>query len=63
MTDATIYFDHPVHYPAGHAVLVDIHNPALGPSSRIALEMDRASARALAEGLLKVLDHSPSELV
>ncbi|MHB2029462.1 MAG: DUF6295 family protein, partial [Acidimicrobiales bacterium] len=30
MTDATVYFDHPVHFGAGHAVMIDVLNPAKG---------------------------------
>src|ERR1700678_934378 len=33
MTDATVYFDHPVHYGAGHALLIDVLNPGEGPST------------------------------
>jgi hypothetical protein len=63
MTDASVYFDHPVHYPAGHALLIDVLNPAKGPSARVALELSADSARALANAILRSLDAVPVELI
>jgi len=63
MTDASVYFDHPVHYPAGHALLIDVLNPGQGPSARVALELSPESARALATAILHILDTAPSELL
>jgi len=63
MTDATVYFDHPVHYGAGHALLIDVLNPQKGPSARVALELSPESARALANAILHSLDTVPSELL
>ena len=63
MTDATVYFDHPVHYGAGHALLIDVLNPQQGPSARVALELSPESARALANAILHSLDTVPSELL
>ena len=63
MTDATVYFDHPVHYGAGHALLIDVLNPSQGPSARAALEFSPESARALANAILHTLDAVPSELL
>jgi hypothetical protein len=59
VTDASVYVDHPVHHPSAHAVLVDLRAPARGPSARIALELDAASARALAKALLDALAVTP----
>jgi len=47
ITQATVGFDHPTHAEAEHSLLLDFVNPGLGPSSRVALEMDIASGRAL----------------
>jgi hypothetical protein len=47
VTEATIGFDHPSHADAEHSLLLDFMNPVLGPTSRVALEMDIASGRAL----------------
>ncbi len=63
MTDATVYFDHPVHYSAGHALLIDVRNPSQGPSARAALELSPESARALANAILHTLDAVPSGLL
>jgi Family of unknown function (DUF6295) len=63
LTDATVYFDHPVHAPAEHTVNVDLRNPGRGAGYRVAVELDPASARALAEAILHVLDLAPAELL
>lgn len=63
VTDATIYFDHPVHFSAGHALMIDVTDPARGPDARIALELDPNSARALAESILRTLDQAPAGLL
>jgi hypothetical protein len=63
MTEAIVYFDHPVHFAAGHALMVDVLNPAMGPSARVALELDPESARALANAILHTLDTVPSDLL
>ena len=58
-TDVTIYYDHPVHFGAGHALMVDVINPSLGPSSRVGIELNAASARELALAILRSLDSVP----
>lgn len=63
MTDASVYFDHPVHFPAGHALLIDVLNPAKGPAARVALELSPESARALATSILHALGTVPGELL
>jgi hypothetical protein len=60
MTDATVYVDHPIHFSAGHALLIDFLNPSLGASARVGLEMDEKSARELALSILKALDEAPA---
>ena len=62
-TNATIYYDHPVHFGAGHALMVDVINPALGPSSRVGLELNAESARELAMAILRSLDSVPASLL
>ena len=62
-TRASVYVDHPVHHPRGHALLVDVTNPSLGPGARVALELDPASARGLAEAILRALDAAPTGLL
>ena len=45
LTDATVYFDHPVHAMAEHTLNIDFAAPAKGPSARVAVELTAASAR------------------
>jgi uncharacterized protein DUF6295 len=47
VTDATVYFDHPVHAMAEHTLNIDFANPASGPSARVAVELTEASAQEL----------------
>jgi len=56
LSAATVYFDHPVHAAAEHTLNVDFISPALGPGARVAVELDPASARALAEAILAAAD-------
>ena len=63
VTDATVYFDHPVHFAAGHALMIDVTDPLRGPNARIALELDPTSARDLAHSILKILDQVPDGLL
>jgi hypothetical protein len=63
MTRAMVYVDHPVHFGAGHALMIDFLNPAGGPSARAAVEMDAGSARALARAILTSLDSVPEGLL
>lgn len=48
-----VYFDHPQDAPLDHALCIDVW----GHRDRIALELDAASARRLAETILATLDH------
>jgi hypothetical protein len=63
LTDATVYFDHPVHARADHTLNIDLINPSRGASSRVAMELDPSSARALAEAILTTLDSVPADLL
>ncbi len=62
LTSATVYFDHPVHFPSGHALMIDVRHAERGASARVALEMDADSARALARAILATLDTVPEDL-
>lgn len=63
LSDATVYFDHPVHACTEHALNIDLINPGRGASARVAVELDAASARRLAEAILETLDSVPSTLL
>lgn len=63
VSDATIYFDHPVHAAAEHTLNIDLINPSRGPGARVAVELDPASARALAQAILETLETVPPGLL
>lgn len=56
LRDAVVYFDHPQDAPVDHALCVDFRGADGRASSRVAVELDAASARRLAETILAVLD-------
>ena len=47
ITHACVGYDHATHSDAEHALLVDFMNPHLGPSARVAVELDIPSGKAL----------------
>lgn len=49
---AVVYFDHPQDAPLDHALCIDVW----GSEARVAVELDSASARALAQAILATLD-------
>jgi hypothetical protein len=61
-TDATVYFDHPVHAMAEHTLNIDISDPAKGPGQRVALELTAQSARELAAAIEAALASAPAGL-
>jgi hypothetical protein len=63
VTTATVYFDHPVSAPAAHTLNIDFRNPDRGAAARVAVELDPAAARQLAESILAMLDAAPPGLV
>jgi Family of unknown function (DUF6295) len=63
VTDATVYFDHPVHAQPEHTLNIDLINPSRGPAARVAMELDPAAARALAEAILHTLATVPAGLI
>jgi hypothetical protein len=56
LSEATVYFDHPVHAADEHSLNIDFINPAHGPAARVAVELEPSSARALAHAILASLD-------
>ena len=62
LTDATVYFDHPVHAMAEHTLNIDFAAPAKGPSARVAVELTAASARELMTAIQAALDSAPAEM-
>jgi len=62
VTDAAVYFDHPVHAMAEHTLNIDVRAPARGPSARVALELTADAARALVAAVQQALDAAPATL-
>jgi hypothetical protein len=62
VTDATVYFDHPVHAMAEHTLNIDFAAPAKGPSARVAVELTAASARELVTAIQAALASAPADL-
>jgi hypothetical protein len=62
VTNATVYFDHPVHAMAEHTLNIDIADPAKGPAGRIALELTAESARRLVSAIEEALASAPAAL-
>jgi hypothetical protein len=63
LTDATVYFDHPVHALAEHTLNIDLAAPANGPGARVAVELAAPAARALVEAIEAALAAAPPELL
>jgi len=63
VTDATVYFDHPVHAMAGHTLNIDFTDPSRGPSARVAVELTAASARALVAAIQDALAAVPEGML
>lgn len=59
LTDATVYYDHPVHAQAEHTLNIDFANPAAAPGSRVAVELTAESARELMAAIQRALDSVP----
>jgi hypothetical protein len=62
VSDATVYFDHPVHAMAEHTLNIDLADPAKGPGARIALELTAESAHTLVSAIQEALAAVPAEL-
>ena len=53
---AVVAFDHPQRFDCDHALCIDFRAAAGDPSARVAVELDKDSARRLAETILATLD-------
>jgi hypothetical protein len=56
---ATVYYDHPVHAQADHALAVDLTGSGRGPGERIAVELTAESALALVDAIHAALAAVP----
>ncbi len=59
VTDATVYYDHPVHAMAEHTLNLDLADPTKGPGARVAVELTRDSAQRLVRAIEAALASAP----
>jgi len=59
VTDAVVYFDHPVHALADHTLNIDLTDAAAGPTQRVAVELTARSARELVAAIQAALAFAP----
>ena len=59
VTDATVYYDHPVHAMAEHTLNIDLGDPSRGPGARVAVELTRESAQRLVRAVEAALASAP----
>ena len=62
LTEATVYFDHPVHAQAEHTLNIDLRG-AGAAGDRIAVELTAESARELVAAIQRALSKAPAELL
>jgi hypothetical protein len=62
VSDATVYFDHPVHALAEHTLNIDLADPTRGPAARVAIELTAGSARRLVQAIEAALASVPDGL-
>lgn len=58
VNQALVSYDHPYEAQLEHALNIDFVNEALGPSARVAVELDAAAARRLVETIQAVLEQA-----
>jgi hypothetical protein len=63
LTDATVYFDHPVSAPYDHSLNIDFFSFAQHTPGRVAVELDPNCARELAIAIFAVLGAAPPALI
>lgn len=63
LTNATVYYDHPVHAQAEHTLNIDFANPVGAPGNRVAVELTSASARELVAAIERALAAVPAEML
>ena len=63
LSEATVYYDHPVHAQAGHTLNIDFANPGAAPGARVAVELTAESARELMAAIERALGSVPADLL
>jgi hypothetical protein len=56
VSQANVGYDHSTYMQSEHALLLDFVNPGLGPSARVAVELDIASGKALIAQIQAAID-------
>ena len=56
LSQAIVGYDHTTFLQNEHALLLDFVNPGIGPSARVAVELDSASGKALIAQLQAAID-------
>jgi hypothetical protein len=59
VSDATVYYDHPVHAMAEHTLNIDLTDPSRGPGARLGVELTRESATRLVRAIEAALASAP----
>src|SRR6516162_1957865 len=59
VTDASVYFDHPVHAQAEHTLNIDFRDPGAGPAGGLAVERPPDAPRAWPKAIEAPLDPAP----
>ena len=63
VTEASVYYDHPVHAVDEHTLNIDLRNPERGPAARVELELTEQAAYELAQAILTALESVPDGLL
>jgi hypothetical protein len=60
VSDAVVYYDHPVHATAEHTLNIDLTDPSRGPGARLGVELTRESATRLVRAIEAALASAPA---
>lgn len=55
ISDATVYFDHPVHLKSEHTLNIDLYDSPFGTHGRVGIEMAADLARKLVDAIEQAL--------
>jgi hypothetical protein len=58
VSHAYVSYDHPSELPVEHALNIDLVDETAGPGARVAVELTREDALALAAAILRILERA-----
>ena len=61
LTHSVVSYDHPHHAVLEEAITIDFVNAALGPETRVAVELTLESAKALSGALIRAIEAAEIE--